>query len=129
VTILPSDGGFQSGVAGCGPSFRVVARKPPASVTADYAIGIAIAPGTYSAPGSSECYWEQDSDFLDAGTSIISNNFGSGPVTVDAGPECGEASMCRLRQPGASRLTERVPQMRRILSLIAFGSALSFWFN
>jgi len=86
VTILPSDGGFQSG--GCGLWTVVPSSGPEATSfgAGGYAIGIAIAPGTYSAPGSSECYWEQDSDFLDAGTSIISNNFGSGPVTVTLAP-------------------------------------------
>ncbi len=47
-----------------------------------YAIGIDIAPGTYSAPGGSYCYWEQDSDFLGTDNSIISNDMPSGPVTV-----------------------------------------------
>ena len=86
VTILPSDGGFQSG--GCGLWTVVPSSGPEATSFGDggYAIGVSIAPGTYSAPGSSSCYWEQDSDFLDAGSSIISNDFVSGPVTVTLAP-------------------------------------------
>ena len=86
VTILPSDGGFQS--QGCGLWTLLPSSGPEATSFGDggYAIGIAIAPGTYSAPGGANCYWEQDSDFLDAGSSIISNDLPSGPVTVTLAP-------------------------------------------
>ena len=90
VTILPTDAGFQS--QGCGLWVPLPTSGPEVTSFGDggYAIGIAIAPGTYSAPGGPDCYWQQDSDFLDAGTSIISSSsssyLGGGPVTVTFAP-------------------------------------------
>jgi hypothetical protein len=87
VTILPTDGEFQS--QGCGLWLPLPASGPEATSFGDggYAIGIAIAPGTYSAPGGPDCYWQQDSDFLDAGNSIISSSYAAGgPVTVTLAP-------------------------------------------
>jgi hypothetical protein len=82
VTILSSDGGFQT--QGCGTWSLLPSTGPEVTSFGDggYAIGIDIAPGTYSAPGGSDCYWEQDSDFLGTDSSIISNDLPSGPVTV-----------------------------------------------
>jgi hypothetical protein len=68
----------RQGAAACGHPSRALVRKQRPSVMVGYAVGISIAPGTYSAPGSGFCYWEQDSDFLDQFGSIISN----GPSAV-----------------------------------------------
>ena len=82
VTILSSDAGFHT--QGCGTWSLLPSTGPEVTSFGDggYAIGIDIAPGTYSAPGGSYCYWEQDSDFLGTDNSIISNDMPSGPVTV-----------------------------------------------
>jgi hypothetical protein len=82
VTILPSDGGFQS--QGCGIWTPLPAFGPEVTQFGDgaYAVGVDIAPGTYSAPGGNECFWEQDSNFLWNGASIISSGGAGGPVTV-----------------------------------------------
>jgi len=82
VTVLPSDGGFETD--GCGTWFTLPATGPEVTSFGDggYAIGIDIAPGTYSAPGGSDCYWEQDSDFLWVTSSLISDGGSDGPQTV-----------------------------------------------
>jgi len=87
VTILPTDAGFQS--QGCGLWTPLPASGPDVAIFGDggYAVGIDIAPGTYSAPGGAECYWEQDRDFLGQGDSIISNDLPVGPVTVTLAPD------------------------------------------
>jgi hypothetical protein len=86
VTILSSDAGFQT--QGCGTWSLLPSTGPEVTSFGDggYAIGIDIAPGTYSAPGGSTCYWEQDSDFLGLDASITSNDTPSGPVTVQLAP-------------------------------------------
>jgi hypothetical protein len=47
-----------------------------------WAVNINIAPGTYSAPGGSDCYWERDSDFVGSDNSILANDNPVGPITV-----------------------------------------------
>ena len=82
VTILPSDAGFQS--EGCGNWTPLPASGPEHTSfgSGAYAVGINIAPGTYSAPGGNGCYWEEDSNFLWNGASIIANGTPDGPITV-----------------------------------------------
>jgi len=82
VTILPSDGGFTS--QGCGNWTPLPSSGPEVTEFGNgaYAVGIDIAPGTYSAPGGNGCYWEEDSNFLWNGDSIIANGVPGGPVTV-----------------------------------------------
>ena len=86
VTILPTDGGFSS--EGCGLWGPVQSGGPQVTSFGDggYAIGINIPPGTYSAPGSFDCYWEQDRDFLNVFQSIISSDTINGAVTVTLAP-------------------------------------------
>jgi hypothetical protein len=82
VTILPTDRGFES--HGCGIWTPLPASGPEVTQFGDgaYAVGIDIAPGTYSAPGGGACFWQQDSDFLWTGESIISSGGAGSPVTV-----------------------------------------------
>jgi hypothetical protein len=86
VTILPTDAGFNS--QGCGLWTPLPASGPQLTSfnNGAYAVGINIAAGTYSAPGGSGCYWEEDSNFLWTGSSIIDNGFSSGPVTITLSP-------------------------------------------
>jgi len=86
VTILPTDVGFQT--QGCGTWSPEPATGPQATSFGDgvYAVGIDIAPGTYSAPGGTNCYWERDSDLTGNSNSIIANDTPTGPVTVPIAP-------------------------------------------
>lgn len=85
VTILPTDAEFQS--QGCGTWHPLPTSGPQVTTFGDgeYAIGINIAPGTYSAPGGSNCYWEADSDFTQSGNSIVANDNPVGGVVVSIG--------------------------------------------
>ena len=83
VTITPSDAGFQS--QGCGTWSSLPSSGSQAtSVAGDgyYAVGITIAPGTYSTTGGSNCYWETDSDYTGSSNSTIANDNPTGPTTV-----------------------------------------------
>ena len=82
VTILPTDAAFRT--ENCGTWTPLPATGPQATLFGDgaYAVGIAIAPGTYTTSGSSECYWEQDQNYTGEEASIISNNNTTGPVTL-----------------------------------------------
>jgi hypothetical protein len=90
VTILPTDAAFKT--ENCGTWTPLTATGPQATSFGDgaYAVGIAIAPGTYTTSGSSECYWEQDQNYTGEETSIISNNNASGPVTLTIPPSTKE---------------------------------------
>ena len=83
VTITPSDAGFKS--QGCGTWSSLPSSGSQAtSVAGDgyYAVGITIAPGTYSTTGGSNCYWETDSDYTGSSNSTIANDNPTGPTTV-----------------------------------------------
>jgi hypothetical protein len=83
VTILPTDGEFRS--VGCGLWTPLPSSGPEATSfgSGGYAIGIAIARGTYTASQASGCSWQQDSNFLDIPSSVISaESVTGGPVTV-----------------------------------------------
>ncbi len=82
VTVLSSDAGFESD--GCGTWDLLPSTGPEVTSFGDggYAIGIDIAPGTYSAPGGEYCYWEQYSDFLGTSASLISIGANPGQQTV-----------------------------------------------
>jgi hypothetical protein len=82
VTIASTDAGFQT--QGCGTWQPLPRSMPLLSSFGDgtYAIGVDIATGTYSAPGGSNCYWEQDSDFSGSANSTLANDNPTGPVTV-----------------------------------------------
>ena len=86
VTILSSDVGFKSD--GCGTWTPLPPSGPQATTFSDgtWAVGIEIAPGTYSAPGGGSCYWSTLSDLTGGDNSIISNDLPSGPVTVTIDP-------------------------------------------
>ena len=82
ITILATDAGFKT--ENCGTWSPLPATGTQATSFGDgaYAVGIAIAPGTYTTSGSSDCYWEKDQNYTGDETSIISNNNVSGPVTL-----------------------------------------------
>jgi hypothetical protein len=82
VTILPTDAGFKT--EDCGTWTPLPATGPQATSFGDgaYAVGISIAPGTYTTSGGPACSWEQDADFLGAKSSIISHRNMSGPLTL-----------------------------------------------
>jgi hypothetical protein len=82
VTILPTDAGFKT--ENCGTWTPLPATGPQATMFGDgaYAVGLSIAPGTYTTSGGPACYLEQDADFLGARTSIISSRNISGPLTL-----------------------------------------------
>ena len=86
VTILPNDVGFKT--QGCGTWNPQPSSGPQATTfgPGTYAVGIGIAPGTYSAPGGGNCYWETESDLTGDTSAIISNDNPSGPVTVTIDP-------------------------------------------
>ena len=82
VTILPTDAGFKT--ENCGTWSPLPATGPQATTFGDgaYAVGLAIAPGTYTSTGSSACYWEQDADYTGDQSAILSNDNTAGPVTL-----------------------------------------------
>lgn len=82
VTILSTDKGFQT--QGCGTWAPLPAAGAHATTFGDgiWAVGINIAPGSYSAPGGSSCYWETDSDLTGNASSIVANGNPRGPVTL-----------------------------------------------
>jgi hypothetical protein len=82
VTILPTDVGFQT--ERCGTWTRLPKTGPRATSFGNgiYAVGINIAPGTYTTSGGSACVWERSSDLTGDGTSIISDANTSGPLTL-----------------------------------------------
>lgn len=83
VTILQSDGGFQS--TGCG---TWVLNAPPSPTSAPgpgvWRVGIDIQPGTYRAPGGDACYWARLYTFQ--GNSQLESNVVFGPATVTVLP-------------------------------------------
>lgn len=82
VTILPTDAGFKSQSCGTWSPLPPTGSQATSFGDGVYAVGITIAPGTYSAPGGGSCYWEQDSDFTFGGNATLSNDNPSGPVTL-----------------------------------------------
>ncbi len=80
VTILATDAGFKT--ASCGTWTPLPTAGPDVSTFGDgiWAVGVNIAPGTYSAPGGANCYWEREADF--GGGLPLANDNPSGPVTV-----------------------------------------------
>jgi len=86
VTIAPSDAAFKT--HGCGTWTTLPATGPQATSFGDgtYAVGIDIAPGTYSAPGGSSCYWERDRDFSGTDSGIIADDLPSRPSIVTIAP-------------------------------------------
>lgn len=69
--------------------------RPPVTTFGDgtYLVGTDILPGTYHTAGPVTpqvgCYWERDKDATGAVGSVITNNFGKGPVVVTVLPTDG----------------------------------------
>ena len=88
VTILPTDAGFETG-GSCATWSPLPSSGPQATSFGDgaYAVGIDIAPGTYSTQGGSgTCYWQRNRDFLWNSASIIADGSESGPLTLTIEP-------------------------------------------
>ena len=81
VSILSTDAGFTS--QNCGTWSTTPTSGPLTSFgDGDYAVGVTLAPGTYSTQGGGNCYYEEDSDFTNSGNSILANNNQAGPATI-----------------------------------------------
>jgi hypothetical protein len=93
VTILPTDGGFQS--IGCGTWVSNAPAVPTASPGPGvWRVGIDIQPGTYQATGVEACYWARLYSFQ--GNSQLESNvvFGSATVSVLATDVGFESNHC-----------------------------------
>lgn len=82
VTILATDAGFKS--QGCGTWKPLPTSGTPRTSfgNGDWAVGINIAPGTYSAPGGTGCYWERQGGFTGTLTSVLANTNPTGQTIV-----------------------------------------------
>jgi hypothetical protein len=86
VTVLPTDAGFKT--SSCG-RWSPLAGSGPQTSSFDqgyWAVGIDIAPGTYSTDGGDGCYWERMSDFTGSPDSTLANDNPDGPTTVTIAP-------------------------------------------
>jgi hypothetical protein len=90
VTILSSDVGFTTQSCGTWTPLPTTGSKSTTFGDGIWAVGVNIAPGTYSAPGGADCYWERDSDLTGDASAILANDNPSGPVTVTI--ESGDAA-------------------------------------
>lgn len=88
VTISGSDAGFKTD--GCGTwsnNLSPMTLSPMAPFgSGTWIVNTDLAPGTWSAPGGSGCYWERLSGFSGNLDDIISNDFGSANVVVTIAP-------------------------------------------
>ena len=92
--ILPTDAGFET--SGCFPFWQVAPVNPTGGPfmavpgqpfnEGDYLVNAEVAPGTYSSPGGSGCYWARLSNFSGK-DNIIANEFSfSGAQAVTISP-------------------------------------------
>jgi hypothetical protein len=86
VTIESTDVGFET--RGCGTWSPLPATGSQATMMGDgtWAVGIDIAPGTYSTSGDSTCYWARLSSFNGEFSSIIAYALPIGPAVVTIDP-------------------------------------------
>lgn len=88
VTIEPGDAGFESD--GCGTwtnNLSALTSSPTAPFgNGTWIVNTDIAPGTWSAPGGSNCYWERLSEFSGSLNSIVANDVDAVSPTVTIGP-------------------------------------------
>lgn len=88
---------------------RLLPAAPPSGAgpstvfgTGTYEVGVDIEPGTYKTQGANEegtsCYWARHSDASGDFSALISNNIGTGPMTltVKASDAVVETSGCQL---------------------------------
>lgn len=96
VTVLGSDAAFKSDT--CGQWSVMYTSGPQSTSFGDgvFAVGVDIAPGTYSTAGSGSCYWARLSDFTGNLNAIIANFDGAGPqsVTISPGDDGFESQGC-----------------------------------
>ena len=86
VTIEPTDKGFTT--KDCGTWSPLPASGHQATTMGDgtWAVGIDIAPGTYSTSGGDTCYWARLSSFNGEFSSLIANGLPMGPAVVTIEP-------------------------------------------
>jgi hypothetical protein len=86
VTVTSTDVGFKT--QGCGIWSPLPASGPQSTRFGDgaYAVGVDIAPGTYTTSGGGSCYWERESDLTGGIGSIIVNSNATGETTVSIDP-------------------------------------------
>jgi hypothetical protein len=95
VTIAPTDVGFNSERCGEWKQGLSPITASPTAPFGDgtFAVGIDIAPGTWSAPGGSGCYFERQSGFGHTTDEIITNDFGSvTPIVTISASDVGFSS-------------------------------------
>ena len=85
-TIAPTDAAFKS--TGCATWSPLPATGTQATSMGDgtWAVGIDIAPGTYSTSGGDTCYWARLSGFEGGTDSIIANDLPKGSAIVSIAP-------------------------------------------
>lgn len=87
VTIGAGDAGFESdNCATWTNDLSAVTSSPTAPFgDGEYIVGTDIAPGTWTAPGGPDCYWQRESGFSGGFDSIIANDVGvtTPVVTID----------------------------------------------
>jgi hypothetical protein len=83
VTIKSSDYLFSS--QGCAPwtnDLSAITSSPTAPFgTGNYIVGTDVAPGTWAAPGSDDCYWQRESGFGNEDSDFIADNSGDADPT------------------------------------------------
>jgi hypothetical protein len=92
VTIAPTDAGFKSERCGdWSEPLAPITSSPTAPLEAGtYAVGLDVAPGTWSAPGGESCYWQRMSGFSHTLDDIIANDVGgASPVVTIAEGDIG----------------------------------------
>lgn len=98
VTIESSDAGFKSDDCGTWTSDLSALTESPTAPFQDgtWIVGVDIAPGTWTAPGGDECYWERLSNFTGEFDALLANDFGpTNPiVTVESGDAGFRTSNC-----------------------------------
>jgi putative cell wall-binding protein len=92
VTIEPTDAGFEASNCATWTNnlSAITASKAAAFGDGTWIVNTDIAPGTWSAPGGSDCYWARLSDFSGSSTGIIANDVETtGPIVTISPTDVG----------------------------------------
>jgi hypothetical protein len=97
-------------VAVCAISVTGIATASSVRTFGDgtYIVGKTVAPGSYRAPGGSNCYWERDRNFSGGDNSIIANDTPAGPTltTISPSDKGFQTSGCGRWTSNLSRITK-----------------------